>query len=493
MSFTNQSGDLSAFSEVVPESARLTGLTRSSILTQRRRVKVAPQSGSTYGSAGSGAGNAQLQFLIADQGGLLDPRSVCLNYHIQTSNTAAVPDDGHVFTTVQVLLNGQPLDNIQNAMKLTNIEMTMGASKTYYETAASFQGFELLNNSLTTTMPVAGSGSLVASDTQYGYVANNVTDIAARTTRATAAIFGNFAGEQRSIPLGLISGVGRMKTYIPIGILGEIALVLQTGSTGEVMFNSTSNITGDFSLANVSLEYDIVVPRPEYMALLQKIANDGADAGLNLPYESSVLQAGAGITAGSTALTENTVIVSRATNHLLRSSVVQVPTALLQSVNYPSQSCFSHAGLWQVQWRIGSQMYPNLAAQGDAAIFNCAQDAYGSVEQENGTVTNRVLWGNSTNGTTAGTAAVYETASLASGGTVKFAYGDRCVPSYGFRTVKGESEPLDIDGVSLAGASGSQCIVSFVSAPPANYTPFVSLVALRFIQAQAGGVRVAGA
>jgi len=484
MSFTNQSGDLAAFSEVVPEAARVQGLSRSSILTQRRRVRIPPQSGPSYGSAGAGAGNAQLQFLIADQGGLVDPRSISLSYTIQTSATAAVPDDGHVFTTVQVLLNGQPLDNIQNAMKLTNIEMTMGASKSYYETAGSFQGFELLNDTLNTATTPAGS---------YGQVTANLTDIAARTTRASAAIFGNYAGETRSIPLGLMSGVGRMKSYIPIALLGEIALVLQTGSTGEVMFNSTSNVAGDYALLNVFLEYDVVIPRPEYMMLLQKIANDPNDAGLNLPFESSIVQAGAGITAGSTALTEQNIIVSRATNHLLRSSVVQIPTSLLQSVNFPSQSCFSHAGLWSVQWRIGSQYYPNLPAQGDAAIFNCAMEAYGSVQQENGTVTNRVLWGNSTNGATAGTAAVYETASLASGGTVRFAYGDKCVPSYGFRTVKGQSERLDIDGVSLAGASGSQMICTLVSAPAANYTPFVSLVALRFIQAQAGGVRVAGA
>jgi len=372
-------------------------------------------------------------------------------------------------------------------MKLTNIEMTMGASKSYYETGASFQGFELLNDTLVTpvTDPAGGYG--------YGFVSQNVADIAARTTRASAAIFGNVAGETRSIPLGLMSGVGRMKSYIPIALLGEIALVLQTGSAGEVMFNPTSNVAGDFSLSQVSLEYDVVIPRPEYMMLLQKVANDPNDVGLNLPFESSIVQAGGAIAAGSTALTEQNIIVSRATNHLLRSSVVQVPTALLQSLNYPSQSCFSHAGIWQAQWRIGSQYYPNLPAQGDAAIFNCAMEAYGSVAQENGTVTNRVLWGNSTNGGGAGTAAVFETASLASGGTARYAYADRCVPSYGFRTVKGSADALDIDGVSLAGASGSQCIVTLVSAPAAAYTPFVSLVALRFIQAQAGGVRVAGA
>jgi hypothetical protein len=477
MSFTNQSGDLAQFSEVVPEAARVQGLTRSSILTQRRRVKLPAQTGPTS------APSSQIQFLIADQGGLVDPRSICLNYNILTT-TAAVPDDGHVFTNVQVLLNGQPLDNIQSAMKLTNIEMTMGASKTYYETAGSFQGFELLNDNLNTATTPAGS---------YGQVSANVTDIAARTSRAADNMFGGITGEQRSIPLGLMSGVGRMKSYIPIALLGEIALVLQTGSAGECLFNPTSNVTGTYTLSQISLEYDVVIPRPEYMMLLQKIANDPSDAGLNLPFESSIVQAGAAISAGSTALTETNIVVSRATNHLLRSSVVQVPTALVQSLNYPSQSCFSHAGIYSAQWRIGSMYYPSLPAQGDAALFNCAMEAYGSVAQENGTVTNRVLWANSTNGATAGTAAVYETASLPTGGTVRFAYADKCVPSYGFRTVKGQSVDLDIDGVSLAGASGSQCIVTVVSAPAIGYTPFVSLVALRFIQAQSGGVRVAGA
>jgi hypothetical protein len=119
--------------------------------------------------------------------------------------------------------------------------------------------------------------------------------------------------------------------------------------------------------------------------------------------------------------------------------------------------------------------------------------AYGSVMQENGTVTNRVLWGNSTNGATAGTPAVYETAQVASGGSVKFAYADKFIPSYGFQTVKGSAEPLAVDGISLAGASGSQLIVSLVQAPGVAYTPFVILTALRFIKAQGGAVQVVGA
>jgi hypothetical protein len=382
-------------------------------------------------------------------------------------------------------MNGQLMDNIQNAMKYTNIEMKMGGSQSYYKSAASLQGFELLNGDL-------GTSEVAANWTQYGYVQDNVADILLRTTRAGAAVTNNIAGEPRSIPLGLISGVGRMKSYLPVSLLGELSIVLITGTAAEVLFNNSSNATGDYSLAQVSLEYDIVVPAPAYMSLLQKIASDPSDTGVNLPFESAIMTAGAQINTSAT-LTENSVIVSRATNHLLRAHLVQIPSAALASLNYPSQSCFSHAGVWSVQYRIGSQTYPQVACQGDAALFNMSLTAYGSASQENGTCANRVLWGNSTNPGTAGTPAVFETAQAATGGSVKFAYGDSFIPSYGFQTVKGAAQPLDVDGVSLAGASGSQIIATVVSAPGTNYTPFVCLVALKFIKAASGSVSVIGA
>jgi len=493
MSFLNQSGELSPYEEVVPDAARVTGLSRSSILTQRRRCRVTPQSGQNYGSvsAGTGAGNAQIQFLIADQGGLIDPASIVLNYNIRVSGTNTVPDDGHPFTTVQILMNGQLLDNVQNAMKLTNVEMKLGGSRSYYQSAGSFQGFELLNPDLDVTTPTGTYA--IGTQNSWGNVALNLADINARCVRAAAAQWNNTVGEQRSIPLGLMSGVGRMKTYLPIALLGELSLVLIAGTPGEALFQNSSAADVDYSLSQVSLEYDIVVPAQPYMALLQKVASDAGDSGLNLPFESSIVTAGGAISTSDSALVENSVIVSRATNHLLRAHVVQIPTALQQAMHYPSQSCFGHAGVWSVQFRIGSQVYPQVAAQGDASMFNMSLAAYGSPRNENGSVVNRVLWGNATNATSPGVAAVYETASLASGGTTKFAYADSFIPSYGFQTVKGASEPLDLDGVSLAGASGSQLIATIVSAPQAGYTPYVILVATKIISAKSGAVTIMGA
>lgn len=490
MSYQNQSGDLLPMSEVVPGAASFGSLERSSILTQRRRARVTPQTGASLGSAGAGAGGQQIQFLIADQGGLVDMRSVVINYTIQTSGAATpCPDDGHPFMTFQAMLNGQLLENIQNAPKVTNAEMTMGGSQTYYRTAGSLQGFELLSSDLVTNVP---SSSTTASITAWGYVVGNQPSIAARSSRAANAIFNNIAGEQRSIPLGLISGLGRMRQYLPISVLGDLSFVLQTGQPAEVLFSIGSSTAGDYSLSQISIEYDVVVPDARYMAVLQKLATEDA-GGLVLPYESAIVGVGATIAASASALTENTIIVSRATNNLLRAAVLQVPTSCVSLLGYPSQSCFSHAGVYSVQFRVGSQTFPQVAAQGDAALFNMSLCAYGSALQENGTNTNRVLWANSTNGATAGTAAVYETAEAASGGTTKFCYADRFVPTYGFQVVKGAADPQAVDGVSLAGASGSQLVATLISAPAIGYTPFVVLTALRYIVGKAGVSSVMGA
>lgn len=492
MSFTNQSGDLNPFTEVVPASAQFGAATRSSILTQRRRARVTPQTGASYGSAGQNGGGAQVQFLIADQGGLLDMRSIVLNYTIQTyaTTTTACPDDGHPFMTVQALLNGQLLESIQNAPKLANVEMTMGGSKSYYQTAGSLQGFELLNNDLVTNVP---SSSVTASITAWGYVQGNQPSVQVRSSRAASAKFNNIAGEQRSIPLGLMMGLGRMKQYVPLAVTGELALVLIAGTPNDVLFDIASTTAGDFSLSQVSLEYDIVVPAQNYMSLLQKVAMEDP-TGLLMPYESSIVTAAASISS-SASMTQNDLIVSRATNHLLRASVVQVPTSAVSLQGFPSQSAFSHAGVFSVQFRVGSQVFPQIAAAGDAALFNMSLAAYGSPMQENGTVANRVMWGQSTNAGTPGTVQSFETAATSLGSTteVKFCYADRFIPTYGFQTVRGGAEPLDVDGISLAGSSGSQIICSLVSAPGVAYTPFVVLTALRFIKAQGGAVQVVGA
>jgi len=481
------------FEEVVPDSAMVKGLTRSSILVQRRRIRVVPQSGISYGSAGAGGSNRQLQFVVADAGGLLDPSSINLIYNVQTSGTATGAqfvccDDSHPFNRVQVNLNGNNLEDNAQAGKCTNAEVKLSCGQAWYRNEGSFCGFELLNNELNTgTASVATAGALQAYSGAWADVQSTAPAITARQ-KTTGVAWNPFNGEQRALPLGLISGVGRMKQYLPLNVLGELNITLFTGSVGEMVFQTNGVTDGDFSLNGVALEYDIVVPHPSYAELLHKMANDPKEMGLNMPFESTIM-ASSGTIGTSATLQESSIIVSRATQNLLRAFLIQQPTSLLQSINYPIQSCFPHAGTASVQWRVGSQYFPAQPASGDASLYTASMMAYGSASQnENGSCINRVLWSQYTTTTAP--------AMGANEGTTKTAFADSFIPAYGFQLVKGNAEPLAVDGISLSGASGSQLVCVVQGAPASaggSITPTVGIVALRFISAHSGAVRVLGA
>lgn len=479
--------------EVVPRAASVQGLTRSSILTARRRVRAAPQTGVSYGSAGAGGGSSQIQFVIADQGGLLDPASIALVYNLRTSGTGnETPDDGHPFTRMQISLNGQMLEDNAQAAKCTNAEVRLASTKSWYQSSGSFCGFEQLNNELNIGQALATNiGTIQAWCGSWCDVSGNQAAITARTA-SSATVANPLAGEQRSLPLGLLSGVGRMKQYLPLSVLGELNLTLYTGSRQEIMFQAAlGNTDGDFSLGGVYIEYDIVVGHPEYMNLIARVANDPNEQGLVLPFESTIMTSSGTIAASASALVENSIVVSRATNHLVRTFLLQQPTAYLASTGFLSQSCFSHMQTNKVQWRVGSMYYPQIPAEGDASIWNMTALAYGSAALNTATsVINRVAWAQTTNAPAPSVAAQ---ASSGYEGVNKFNYSDSFIPAYGFQNVKGDADPLAVDGISLSGASGSQLVCVVTNGPPTTTTPTLGLVALRFIQAQSGSVRVQGA
>ncbi len=486
MSALNSSGDLLPYTQVLPAAlATPQKPTATSLITARRQVKIVPQGGMNYGSAGAGGGAAQLQFLIPATTELIDPRSVRLSYTIQTSGTTlAAVDDGHPFTTVQISIGGRIVDNIQNAAKLSNIECKMGASGSWYRSAGSFAGFELLNPDLTTTVPT--STFAIAMAPQFGYVANNLADITTRCKRAANAIYQNIAGEQRTIPCGLMSGLFRVPQYLPLRQMGDVSIVLVSGSKQEVCVQPNASADADYSLSNVFLEYDVLECSPEYAGLL-------ARSEIVVPFESTIVAQPGAVQASASSITQTDLTVSRATTNLIRTSLVQVPSTLTAAYQLPVQSCFSHAGLFGYQVRVGSRMFPSIPTTGDAALFAMSLAAYGSPIQEGGSVVNRVLWGNSTNATTAATPDVYETADAASGGTKKFCFGDSCIPSYGFRLLKGGSDPLDVDGVNVSADSGAQMTISIASAPAVAYAPYVSIVALKFLKVSNGAFECLGA
>jgi hypothetical protein len=379
---------------------------------------------------------------------------------------------------------------VNSAAKNTNAEVALGATRDWYKTSGSFCGFELLNNDLNTAAAPAAytATALQQYSSAWGDVSGNWLNIEARYDDA-ATVVNPLGGQQRVLPLGLISGVGRMKNYLPLNILGELSFTFFTGAAGEVLYSPTAAATGDYCLKGLYLIADIVVPHPAYAEVLSRMANE-ENSSLSMPYESTIVSQGGVMSTSASALTDYSIIVSRATNNLVRSLVWFQPQAGLTSFNVPVQSQFNHAHVSRIQWRVGSQFYPSIPAEGDADMWAMSASAYGTsgLNEQNG-VANRILWAQSTPLTT-----IPVPAAMTNGeGFVKFANSDKFTPAYGFRVVKGAAEEIAMDGISLAGASGSQAVVAVTAAPRETMAPFVSLVATRVIQAANGQVRVLGA
>lgn len=514
MSLLVPNNNLHPMEEVLPAALAVKNLSRASVLTQRRRVRVAPQTGVNYGptppTSGNNAAQQQIQFLVSDQGGLLDPSSVCVVYNIQTTGTGnEVPDDGHPFVRAQITLNGQVLDDIQQAAKCTNAEVKLGASQSWYKTSGSFCGFELLNGELavgTNSGGAVGSAlnnAVAAYNPAWGDVSNNTIHVCNRVSNAVPAtvtptgstqtgatsvgVVNTLGGEQRILPLGLLSGVGRMRNYLPLGVLGQLSLTLLTGSNPEVCYQNSASTDAYYSLRGVYLEYDVVIPATAYADILTKMATDPGEGGLILPYESTIM-ASSGTIPSSATLSETSVIVSRATNNLVRSFFIMQPQGLLQSYNFPVQSCFGFGQTQKVQWRIASQFFPSIPAEGEGSMWAMSQEAYGAAgTAENGGCINREMWHQDTSKASAATVPTPYY------GNTKFNGADSFIPAYSFRNVKGLADQVDLDGVSLSQSSGAQLVFAITCAPGVTMTPTLGVVATRMISARAGAITIVGA
>ena len=490
MSALNSGASLLPLEQVVPGALAMKGLSTSSLIVQRRRCRIVPQTGANYGASGAGAGNKQINFVINEHNGLLDPASMSIAYNIQTTGTGSeAPDDGHPFTRFQLNCGGQNLEDTTQAAKNTNVEVKLGASQAFYRGSGSMYGFELLNNELNTaSASVATAAALQAYSGAWGDVVGNLAGIAGRVS--VAAGYDNpLAGEQRALPLGLLSGFARAKQYYPLN-LGELNLTLFTGSAGEVMLQTGTTYDADFSLQGLVLEYDVCSVHPAYAALLDKMQNDPAEAGIAIPFESCITATAPAITVARTGLSENTITVSRATSNLLRSWVVFQPQGGLTAQSYPSQSCFGRQGVYRIQFRVGSSVFPQVPAEGTASMFAMSMMAYGSPLQETASVINRCLWEQTS---------LISSGSTPSEGAAKFNFADSFIPCFGYALVKGEAEPMAIDGINLSSGAGSQLSITWSASLPtgaaadATVQPTVGLVAVRVLVAQAGSVRVVGA
>ena len=444
-------------------------LSASDILVGRRRIRFQPQTGTTVGSSTVSAANQIIQFVLSDSTGLLDTNSLVLSYTQKTTTATAnssAMDDGAPFRRIQVAVNGQLADDVDNCQRNMNAQVYASANMDWYRTTGSFANYWALNNDLSW-----GTAKC------WGDLSGNLPAAAARSE----------AGQDVAVPLGLLSGFFRQQQYIPLFALGELVVSLTCASNAEAIVQRGAT-DATYALSDIYIECDIVQPHHVYLDMMNALTQNDSESGISLAYESTIVSQGV-----SNAATAASFIVSRATNNLRRVVFTHTPTNALSSMAYPSTSCFPKANINSVQLRVGSLYFPSQPATSAARMWAITQSAFGEPNNlGNSGVVNAYLY----NGTT--TVAGVASNALAKGASAAantLTWGDKFVFAYCFDNYKNSNEPLDIDGISVLNAAGSQVVVQcgYSSAPTDAVTPNIALVATRYLLLKSGSIQIVGA
>jgi len=386
--------------EVVPDVAKVGGrLAQSSIITGRRRVRLVPQSGQNYGS---GASSGIINILVADGQAYADLLSACLSFEITThsgSNLAAAPavgtfstvDDGaySVFRRCLISVNSTLMDDTDMIAKKVNAELYATASQAWYDNVGSWMGLWARNTAF---------GGYVGSELSTGIMntaaENNVSKYNVLTKAIKNAAFQQSAGAVGSapstpgrnkymIPLSLITSFFRNDTLFPSRNAGQLYIQLNLASAVEALIQGLTG-TPTFNITNLTCELDFVDLHPTYLSLMDDLIESPSGAGVNWAFDSHLVSTqnlnATATTVAAGSASQQSVIVSKASQNIRSLQIVAQPSAGLTNVKFPSQSCFSNPQVVDVQYRVGSLYYPAFVAVGEHRQFADLQNAFGSPE-----------------------------------------------------------------------------------------------------------------
>lgn len=452
--------------EVVPDAAMVKGVSRSSLLTGRRRIRIQPQTGT------SASANSIIQFVLADSSSLADLNSAVISYTVTTTGTGdATMDDGPAWCRrATIALNGTNIDDTDLANRWANAQVYAGADQSTYRGPLSFAGWWAQNPGLPsgTTYPPT---QYAVGDLSGGLVAASV-----RTK----------AGAQFACPLALISKFFNTKQYLPLSQCGELVIQLLCATNAEAVLQRSGNTDGAYTLTNIFLEIDLVQPHYLYAEMLNRVTQLEGEQGVVVPFNAVISAQGQAVNSSGQA----NIVTSLATNNLRKVVVTMSPTDYLANINYPGVSAFGNHTLTGLQFRCGSLYFPSQEAVNTGSIFWMTQSAFNGGEPLH--VRNGIIDYNTFIKTTGPAPVGFNVTGV----TQKQYWADSCVIGYGFDNYKG-GEPLDADGISVLGQAGSQLVTLLRIAPnltyfPSGVTPTIHLERTRYLVIKNGALRVEG-
>ncbi len=483
----------SPIEEVVPESMKVRGLSRASILTGRRRVRIIPQTGTAYAPT---QGVSLANILIQDSAGLLDLQSVVLSFRLKTTSSdgvatsTAVPDDfaWSVLRRLQVSLNSVLCDDIDYVAKRATAEVYASASKSWYNSVGTQMGaWKFLGDASGTgaapAFPQSGPGS-----PGYALPKNDVDDkLPAATARFKNVVWDTVAatwipastdggGQYFSVPMSMLSHFFRQESLFSLRNAGQLYIQLLFASPQEALFvGPTATWTADYQVTDLVVECDVVTAHPEYTSMVDEICSRSESEGMAYAFDAHLVSiqqvTGSGLGGQQQTFT---IIASKATQNARSLHWVQQPQTGLSTQKYMEQSTFNCNDTNQWQIRIGSVYYPAFPSQGLSKNFMELMSSYNAPSASVGQacVIDAQSWKTTTTspGAALPNAGLSVTSPIFNGGTVQqadnqvFRYSDQYIGGYCFDNLK-HAEVLSHDGISTLAMSGSQIQLEIRATP----------------------------
>jgi hypothetical protein len=343
--------------EIVPSFLQQPKLSAASLVQQRRWARYVPQGSSTLTQDGPN----QINFIVSDSAGFLDPNSATLSGLFRSNESVAnagfLLNDGlwSLFLRLRVYVNGSLVEDINQMGIKENMEVysSMGFDH-YCSQAGALAMTHKYNNLLYTT----SAGAITRKN-----------DIAGKRV---AALNAQKAGVNFSLPLSYISGFFRNEKAFPLLAAGQVQVTIDIQRPESAFIKvgvPTQYATPNWSINGLTLEAQVLTMHPLYSEAMVSLCRSPG-LGYRLPITThSVQQVSVPASAGT-----KTIAVPQAVSNLRQVSFIIQDTADL--VDYTKDKTrfpiYSYADAFV---QVGSVRLPENPAVGTARAYACTVDA----------------------------------------------------------------------------------------------------------------------
>lgn len=386
-------------SQRVPSSSKVLELLgKSDLVKERYTTSTPPYAGANAGIGGSN--NNRITWKIFNNADYADLSTAYITFNAKFTSSGGAANLYHLqaednvlswFNLCRVLVNDQLLEEITNFNIFSNLITYSSMSKSFYESAGSFQGLYRHSTYLTggpagpiVTGPQGTPAALDFSGQNYGIqqweqISPGVLWVP--SAAAAAPIFGsggndtwasknlqNTYGYNYAAPLAGYLGLFSINKFFPLRNVASITVEMNMNSNiASVVFDNllpaaaaAPVATVSLALSNLYMHIDMVKLSDEYYSIMDQELVDPNGLGVQFVVNTVECTPVALPAAAGGATVKRTIVASKGTRFLKSVWMAQVPNFTINSSNCPPSSVFTNGGFQSAQLVVNSKRYPQL-------------------------------------------------------------------------------------------------------------------------------------